>query len=153
MGINKAVRDNATDGGSSIPEDQTLTGPNTELLSVRVSKGLYRELERIAKKSKRQLPELLREMLWFHAFPSNLQSRLQEIKGREAQLPDEPEVGFYLTLSPQLAMYQHQADKILESCEVVRGIEKQALDLKTKLARLEEEANTAWQVFLDSAGS
>lgn len=126
-----------------------LTGPNTELLSVRISKGLHHELEQIAKKSKRQLPEVVREMLWFHAFPANLKSRIQDAKQKTAGGPNEAGALFFLSLAPQLAMYQHQADKVLESCAGVKEIEKRALELKAKLELLEAEAKAEWLEFME----
>jgi hypothetical protein len=89
-------------------------------------------------------------MLWFHAFPSYLQIMLQEAKAKKTS---PAMVLSYYGLTPQITMYQHQADKILQSCEAVKEIGDKALALKTKLEQLEKQSEAYWREFIDSTES
>jgi cellobiose-specific phosphotransferase system component IIB len=136
----------------TVVEDWSLTGANTELLSVRISKGLHRELAAIAKRSRRQLPEVIREMLWFHAFPSDVKNRLEEIRAQGGKPgTGSTDITLLLGLVPQISMYQRQMEKLLDECAQVKVIEERAHVLQAELMELQGIAKAKWQTFLEDA--
>jgi hypothetical protein len=66
-------------------EFEAAEGANTELLAVRVPKGLLEGLEAMARRGKTPLPELVRRLLWYHLAPGLIANSLRRIRERDMQ--------------------------------------------------------------------
>lgn len=100
-------------------EFEAAEGANTELLAVRVPKGLLEGLERLAKSDKTALPELVRRLLWYHLAPGLIAGSLRRIRQRDMQEVARAE-GWYPLIS-EYREFTGELRKRLVAVERLRG--------------------------------